>query len=73
MILYKVRIYNASTGKEIVTSMTLEDIISDPFGVNMADVGLILLNKERILKNLEPIPESYVSGSIEDLRIRGNL
>ncbi len=69
--MYKVRIYDAATDKIAVHEVTLGDIIYYPIGYNMADVGLILLNRLRQEEGLDPIPTSSIADNIEEFEKRG--
>jgi hypothetical protein len=73
MKLFEVRAWNRDTGQEFIVQMSLEDICSNPTPLNMADVGIILLNEYRKIMGLQPIDPSSVAYSIEDLRKTGRL
>lgn len=69
---FKVRKYNYEYKTISVVDLTIDEMVKDPYNLNMADVGTILLNQRRLWEGLEPMPEDAVADSIVDFEKRGS-
>lgn len=68
---FKVRKWEMDFESFSVKELTMEEIIKDPYHLNMADIGFILLNERRAWEGLESIPDCLVLDSVQDFENRG--
>lgn len=62
-VIFKVRKWNMQDQKVEITDVTLDQMVREPTGLNMSDVGVILLNQVRGRMGLAPIDEKLVSSA----------
>jgi uncharacterized protein YdaU (DUF1376 family) len=67
---FKVRKYNHEFDTITVVELTIDEMMSDPYSLNMADVGTYLLNERRAWNGLEPIPDNSVADNVEEFMKR---
>lgn len=62
--LYTVRCWDPVTSVPTTQSFSLHEILTEPdvHHMNMADVGLVLLNLRRVEIGMKPIPPEQVAG-----------
>lgn len=60
----RVRSWNPETDTITEVNRTLEEIVENPVHLNMADIGLFLLNRERESRGLEALPLEAVAGRV---------
>lgn len=59
---YEVRRYDAHTGIVAIVNMDLDQMVKNPIGLNMIDVGIALLNDKRISLGLPELPKESIAG-----------
>ena len=58
---FKVRKYDSETMAFSEVEMTSKEIVENPYGLHMNDIGLALLNDARQGAGLDPVGEKSVS------------
>jgi len=61
MEVYKVRTFDSRSETFSTVLMDLKSIVSNPFGLHMIDIGVVLLNEYRKQMGLEPVDASQVA------------
>lgn len=73
-VIFKIRKWDMESQEVKVIDVTLDQMVKEPIGLNMADVGVILLNQVRVRMGLAPINEQEVAGNMVeagDLNVKG--
>jgi hypothetical protein len=64
-VIYRVRKWDMESQKVQIINVTLDQMVKEPTGLNMSDVGVILLNQVRGRMGLAPINEQ-VAGALDE-------
>jgi hypothetical protein len=64
-VIYRVRKWDMESQQVQIINVTLDQMVKEPTGLNMSDVGVILLNQVRGRMGLAPINEQ-VAGALDE-------
>jgi hypothetical protein len=67
-VVYKIRRWDMDSQKVVIAEVTLDQMIKEPTGLNMSDVGVVLLNQVRGRMGLAPLNEQLVSGNQDETK-----